>query len=270
MHLESLEKRNLMKYASDFKKDNQKITMVTCYDYSFAKILNDSDIDAILVGDSLGMVIYGHSDTLKVSLEMMVSHTEAVRRGAPNKFIVADMPFLSTRKGLEIAMDSAHSLMKAGANAIKVEGVRGQEKIILAFIEAGIPVMGHLGLTPQYYQNLGGFKVQGKGLDAEEELIAQSRVLTNLGVFSIVLECVPSFLASKIQTEVDVPIIGIGAGVNVCGQVLVLNDLLGITEDKFKFVRHFSCLKKDILTSVNSYCDSVRDHSFPSKEESFQ
>jgi len=259
-----------MKYVKSFIRSEKKLSMVTCYDYTFAKLIHQTDVDCILVGDSLGMVVYGHDNTLSVSIEMMALHTRAVRRGCPDKIIISDMPFLSSRKGEQYAMDVAHQLMSAGASGIKLEGVTGQEKVISSLIQAGIPVMGHLGLTPQYYQSLGGFRVQGRDEKSFEEIIHQALLLEDLGVFSIVLECVPKMLAKQIQEKVSIPVIGIGAGVDVDGQVLVLHDLLGLTLDKFKFVRDFSNLDKSVISGVNSFVQEVNDKKFPNLDESFQ
>ncbi len=259
-----------MKYVKNFKRNDKKLSMVTCYDYTFAKLINQTEVDCILVGDSLGMVVYGHENTLSVTTEMMKLHTEAVKRGCPDKIIISDMPFLSTRKGIPYAMEVAHQLMSAGSSGIKVEGVIGQEQVISSLVQSGIPVMGHLGLTPQYYQSLGGFRVQGRDKKSFEEIIHQALVLEDLGVFSIVLECVPNSLAKQIQEKLSIPIIGIGAGVDVDGQVLVLHDLLGLSSDQFKFVRDFSSLNSKVIEGINSYVKEVNQKSFPNLEESFQ
>ncbi len=259
-----------MKYVKNFKKGEKKLSMVTCYDYTFAKLISQTEIDCILVGDSLGMVVYGHENTLSVTTQMMKLHTEAVKKGCPDKIIISDMPFLSTRKGISYAMDVAHELMSAGCSGIKVEGVIGQEKVISSLVQSGIPVMGHLGLTPQYYQSLGGFKVQGRDKESFEEIVHQALLLEDLGVFSIVLECVPNSLAKQIQEKVSIPIIGIGAGVDVDGQVLVLHDLLGLSGEKFKFVRDFSSLNTNVIEGINSYVLEVNEEKFPSLDESFK
>ncbi len=264
------EKRNSMKYAKDFIRSHKKITMVTCYDFTFAKILEESSVDSILVGDSLGMVVYGHDDTLGVDVDTMAKHTAAVRNGARSKFIIADMPFLSARKGMTFAMEAAHKLMSAGASAIKIEGVIGQEEILKALVNAGIPVMGHLGLTPQYYQSLGGFRVQGKQAEVHQEILRQAKILEALGIFSIVLECVPNKLAKEIHQHLEIPIIGIGAGQEVDGQVLVLHDLLGLSGANFKFIKEFSDLKTKTLEGISSYISEVNQELFPSDKESFQ
>ncbi|MBN2617715.1 MAG: 3-methyl-2-oxobutanoate hydroxymethyltransferase, partial [Spirochaetales bacterium] len=179
---------------NDFKKyktDNQKISMITCYDYWSASIIEESDIDTILVGDSVAMISHGCTSTLPATIELMEMHTQWVRRGAPNKFIIADMPFLSHRKSLDSVLDSAGKLMAAGANAIKIEGVRGHQENIKYIVESGIPVIGHLGLTPQSFNSFGGFKLQSKTEEATLQLIEDAKLLEELGCFSIVLECVP-------------------------------------------------------------------------------
>ena len=259
----------------DFKKmkdKKQKISMVTCYDYWSANILNDTSIDSILVGDSLSMIVYGHDSTIHATEEMMSAHTQAVSKGAPNKFVISDMPFLSVRKDLSFAMNTVEKLVRAGAKALKIEGVTGHEKIIKHIVESGIPVMGHLGLTPQSILKLGGFKVQGKNDAAELELIEQAKKFEKLGCFSIVIECVPESVASNITKTINIPTIGIGAGSSVDGQVLVLQDLLGINSNYFnpRFVRTYLDGNQQIKTAIEKFHIDIREKAFPQKEESYQ
>lgn len=252
------------------KKDQRKLSMVTCYDACMAKALSETEIDMLLVGDSVAMVMHGHADTLAADVTMMTTHTAAVRRGAANKFIVADMPFLSTRKGLNFAVEAAGELMRAGANAVKIEGVQGQKEIIAHIVESGIPVMGHLGLTPQSVHQLGGYKVQGKGDLDSERIMSEARGLEDAGAFSLVLECVPSTLAHEITSHLEISTIGIGAGVHVDGQVLVLQDMLGMSGGfQPKFLRRYAGGLEMIQTAVNRYHKDVVETNFPNVDESY-
>lgn len=253
------------------KSSGKKISMITCYDYWSAQILNKSQVDCILVGDSLAMVMHGHSTTLPASIELMALHTSAVVKGAPNKFIIADLPFLSYRKTLSENMAAVETLMKTGAHAVKLEGAAGNLDLIRHIVESGIPVMGHLGLTPQSIHQLGGFRVQGRDSDSSKRLAEQAHALQQHGCFSLVLECVPSDLAEEISQQLEIPTIGIGAGPNTDGQVLVLQDMLGLNEGfKPKFLREFMSGAEQILSAVNNYDDVVKDSSFPNIEESYE
>jgi 3-methyl-2-oxobutanoate hydroxymethyltransferase len=242
------------------KDEGRKISMVTCYDYSSARAVAESSIDCILVGDSVAMTIHGYPTTLSATTAMMALHTAAVARGAVNKFIIADLPFLSYRKGLKDAMDSVHELMSAGAHAVKLEGVRGHAEIIRHIVDSGVPVMGHLGLTPQSVHQLGGMKV----------LSSQARELEAAGCFAIVLECVP-YEAARIVTELlKIPTIGIGAGANVSGQVLVYQDLIGLNPGfKPKFLRVYANAFEIIQTALNDYNNDVKAGLFPSESEGY-
>jgi 3-methyl-2-oxobutanoate hydroxymethyltransferase len=252
------------------KNAGRKISMVTCYDYSSARAVAESNIDCILVGDSLAMVMHGHPTTLSATTAMMALHTVAVARGAPTKFIVADLPFLSYRKGLKDAMDSVQELMSAGAHAVKLEGVRGHADIVRHIVESGVPVMGHLGLTPQSINLLGGMKVQARTDAAVEMLAAQARELEEAGCFSLVLECVPSEAARKVTDLLKIPTIGIGAGPNVDGQVLVYQDVLGLNPGfKPKFLRTYANTFGVIQAALNAYDRDVKGGSFPSDSESY-
>jgi 3-methyl-2-oxobutanoate hydroxymethyltransferase len=245
--------------------------MITCYDYTFARLLSNSAIDGILVGDSAGMVMHGHSSTLSMSVELMKLHTEAVVRGAPGKFVVVDMPFLSFRKGLSAALDAAQILMSAGAHALKLEGVDGHEDVIQSLTQSGIPVMGHIGLQPQSVRAYGGFKVQGRNGDAAQVIARQANVLEELGAFAVVLECIPAALARDITKALSIPPIGIGAGAACDGQILVLQDLLGMNMDFHpKFARPFSDGARTVLDAVAHFDEAVKTGAFPSIEESYQ
>ena len=252
------------------KLKKQKISMMTCYDYTFARILNDSNVDCLLVGDSAAMVMHGHPSTLPASVNLMALHTAAVVRGAPGKFIVADMPFLSYRTSLSETVHAAGKLMKAGAHAIKLEGAKGNLQIIQHLVESGIPVMGHLGLTPQSIHQLGGFKVQGKELKQQQEIIEDAIALETAGCFATVLECVPAQLAKTISEKLNIPTIGIGAGVNCDGQVLVLQDMLGMN-DQFspKFLRKYLDGFQLIKEAANHFHADVTEKQFPTESESY-
>jgi 3-methyl-2-oxobutanoate hydroxymethyltransferase len=244
--------------------------MVTCYDYSSARAVDQSSVDCILVGDSLAMTMHGFPNTLSATTEMMAMHTAAVARGAPSKFIVGDMPFLSYRKGLKEAMDCVHELMSAGAHSVKLEGVRGHGDIVRHIVDSGVPVMGHLGLTPQSVNQLGGMKVQAKTDVAVELLASQAHELEDAGCFALVLECVPAEAARKVTELLKIPTIGIGAGPGVSGQVLVYQDLLGLNPSfKPKFLRTYASAFEIIQAALDSYDDDVKGGKFPSQDESY-
>lgn len=252
------------------KQENKPISMITCYDSWSAAIIEESDIDCILVGDSLAMTMHGHDSTIPADTDLMALHTAAVRRGAPTSFIIGDMPFLSFRKGLVPAMEAVEKLMKAGANAVKLEGVDGHKEIIRHIAGSGVPVMGHIGLTPQSVNQLGGYRVQGKTDEKAQQLIDEALALEEAGCFSIVLECVPAQIGKIISEKLTIPTIGIGAGNGCDGQVLVLQDMLGLN-NKFqpKFVRTFMDGFNTIKTSLNEYDSVVKDRSFPEEKESY-
>jgi 3-methyl-2-oxobutanoate hydroxymethyltransferase len=258
----------------DFQKmkdEGRKISMITCYDYSSARAVADSNIDCILVGDSLAMTMHGYPTTLSATTAMMALHTAAVAKGAPAKFIIGDLPFLSYRKGLKAAMDAVHELMSAGANAVKLEGVRGHAEIVRHIVDSGVPVMGHLGLTPQSVHGLGGMKVQARTNAAVKVLAAEARELEDAGCFAIVLECVPAQGARKVTELLKVPTIGIGAGAHVSGQVLVYQDMLGLNPGfKPKFLRVYADTFEAIRTALNAYDSDVKSGAFPSESESYR
>jgi 3-methyl-2-oxobutanoate hydroxymethyltransferase len=254
-----------------FKAENKKISMITAYDYSFAKIINKTNIDCILVGDSLSMVIHGNDSTLGATPEMMAMHTAAVSKGASDKFIVGDMPFLSFRKGIPAAMDCVEKLMRAGANCVKLEGVTGHEDVISHIVNSDVPVMGHLGLTPQSIHKFGGYKVQGRDKEAAKSLYNQAKKLEELGCFAVVLECIPEQIAEEITGSLSIPTIGIGAGSKTDGQVLVLQDMLGMFEDiSPKFVKHYLQGFALINDAVNKFDSEIKDGAYPSDKESYR
>ena len=262
-----------MKSVLDFaaaKAAGRRISMVTCYDSSFARVIEASKVDCILVGDSAAMVVHGHGDTLAATVEMMAVHTAAVRRGAPTRFLIGDMPFLTFRKGVPAALDAVAELMRAGAQAVKLEGVAGHEDVIEAIVGSGVPVMGHLGLTPQSVNALSGFRVQGRREDDAVRIIEDAKRYEELGCFSIVLECVPSALGARITQAVRIPTIGVGAGPHCDGQVLVLNDLLGFTgSHRPKFVRSYLDGNAVVREAIDRFDSDVKHGAFPAAAESY-
>lgn len=253
------------------KKENEKITMLTAYDYAVAKIIDDANIDVILVGDSLGMVVLGYEDTTKVTVEDIIHHTRAVSRGVKRSMIVADMPFLSYHQGKYNSVKNAGRLIQEGnANAIKLEGGIEIIEDIKAIINAGIPVMGHLGLTPQSVNKIGGYYVQGKSVEDAKNIIENAVALEEAGVFAIVLECVPSELSEIITNKLSIPTIGIGAGKYCDGQVLVINDLLGLYQGHIaKFVKQYGNIGENIRNSVEKYIKEVKNIEFPEERHEF-
>ena len=252
------------------KTQRRKLSMVTCYDYTFARLLSQTAIDGILVGDSAAMVMHGHASTLYASVELMRLHTAAVACGAGDKFVVADMPFLSFRKGVAAAMDAAQALMTAGAHALKLEGVDGHQDVIQRLVQSGIPVMGHVGLQPQSVHAYGGFRVQGRNGDSACEILRQATALEQLGAFAIVLECVPARLAEEISNALRIPTIGIGAGAGCDGQILVLQDLLGMNVDfRPKFARPFLDGVRSVLDAVAAFDEAVKAGTFPAAGETY-
>ncbi|MFA5323110.1 MAG: 3-methyl-2-oxobutanoate hydroxymethyltransferase [Smithella sp.] len=263
------------KTTADIKKmkvSGEKITMLTAYDYGMASILDESGIDIILVGDSLGNVVLGYDSTLPVTMEDMLHHTKAVSRAVKNAMIVADMPFLSYQVSTEAALTNAGRFLKeADAQAVKLEGGREFSEIVHKMTYAGIPVMAHLGLTPQSVHQLGGYKVQGKKEDAAERIMQDAKILEEAGVFAVVLECVPEKLAAEISEALSIPTIGIGAGVHCDGQVLVVNDMLGMYDRMTpKFVKKYANLNLEIKKAVKNYIGEVKNSNFPDSEHSFK
>lgn len=254
------------------KKKNEKISMLTAYDYSTAKLLDQAGVDTLLVGDSLGMVMLGYENTLQVTMEDMLHHTKAVSRGVKRAMIIADMPFLSYHISVEEAIRNAgRFIQEAGAQAVKLEGGKNVIDQIKGIIAAQIPVLGHLGLTPQSVNMFGGFKVQGKDVEAAERIIEEALMLQEAGVFSIVLECVPEKLAKIISEKLYIPTIGIGAGKYCDGQVLVIQDMLGMYSDFVpKFVKQYASVGERIIEAVKSYDEEVKTSTFPEEKHTFK
>ena len=253
------------------KDGKRPITMLTAYDYSMAKILDSAGVDALLVGDSLGMVVQGNDSTISVTVDEMIYHAKAVIRGTKRALVVVDMPFMSYHTSSDDAVKNAGRLMKeGGAHAVKLEGGVEYAEIIHQIVRAQIPVMGHIGMTPQSVHMFGGFKVQGKNLAQAQRIIDDAKALEEAGVFSIVLECVPEELSKLISEIVSVPTIGIGAGKYCDGQVLVCNDMLGMFNDFVpKFVKQFAHLSTDIESAVTTYIEEVSTNDFPKAEHTF-
>jgi len=255
----------------DKKHNNQKITMLTAYDFSLAAMVEAAGIDVILVGDSLGNVILGYENTLAVTMDDMIHHTRAAARGAKNTMIVGDMPFLSYHISIQEAVRNAgRFIQEGGAQAVKLEGGRERVDTIKAIIDAQIPVMGHIGLTPQSVHQFGGFKIQGKDLESARKLINDADALEKAGCFAIVLEGVPSELARRITEETAIPTIGIGAGPHCDGQVLVINDMLGMYGGHIpKFVKKFANLQPIIMEGLKAYKEEVEAGTFPGAEHGY-
>ena len=254
------------------KEKNEKLTMLTAYDYSTAKIIDEAGINGILVGDSLGMVCLGYEDTLSVTMEDMIHHTKAVARGAKNTLVVADMPFMSYQTSVYDAVVNAGRLIKEGrAHVVKLEGGVEVCDKIEAIVKASIPVMAHIGLTPQSVNAFGGFKVQGKDEEAAKNLIEAALAVQKAGAFAVVLECVPAKLAAIITEKLSIPTIGIGAGAQCDGQILVYQDMLGMYSDFTpKFVKKYENLGEKMNVAFKKYIEEVKDGIFPGEEHSFK
>ncbi|MFI8713089.1 3-methyl-2-oxobutanoate hydroxymethyltransferase [Brevibacillus brevis] len=253
------------------KETRTPITMVTAYDYPSAKLVDEAGVDMILVGDSLGMVVLGYDSTIPVTMEDMLHHTRAVTRGAKRAFVVTDLPFLSYHGTVEEAVKNAGRLMQEGlAKAVKMEGGRELAPIITRCVQAGIPVVGHIGLTPQSVHQLGGYKVQGRDLEAAKKLLDEALAIQEAGAFAIVLECVPEEVAGMIADKLDIPVIGIGAGATCDGQVLVFHDMVGYASDITpKFVKRYANIGETIREAVETYNKEVEARSFPGQEHVF-
>ena len=264
--------KNTVATFKKMKNEGTKISMLTAYDYSTAKLVDEAGINSILIGDSLGMVMLGYEDTLSVTMEDMIHHTAAVARGAKNALVIADMPFMSYEVSIEQAVINAGRLMKEGrANAVKLEGgVRVAEQI-KAITKAGIPVCAHIGLTPQSVNAFGGFKVQGKTTEAAQQMIDDALAVQEAGAFAVVLECVPAKLAAIISEKLDIPTIGIGAGAGCDGQVLVYQDMLALFSDfKPKFVKHFGNIGPQMTAAFKAFDEEIKAGTFPSEEHTFK
>lgn len=264
-----------MKTVSTFQrlKDNgEKIAMLTAYDYSTAQVLDKAEIDAILVGDSLAMVVLGHENTYNITIDEMLIFISAVARGATNSFIIGDMPFMSYNLSVAQGLENAGKMIKAGANAVKLEGCNDHIiSLVKRCTETGIPVLGHLGFTPQLMNTLGGHKIQGKTSDKIEAILESAKKLEEAGCFGIVLELMPADSAKYITDNLKIPTIGIGAGVNCSGQIVVIDDILGkFTDFTPKFVKKYANLHDEIMQGVLTYKQEVKNSLFPSEKESFE
>ena len=254
------------------KVEGRPSTMITAYDYAMARNVDEAGIDMILVGDSVGNVMLGYSSTIPVTMDAMIHHTQAVVRGTKYALVVGDMPFMSYQASeAEGLMNDGGFLKEGGCAAIKLEGGSEVCPLVKKMVTAGIPVMGHIGLTPQSVNQFGGFKVQGKDVAAAQKLLDDAKALEAAGAFSIVLECVPAALAAKVSELISIPTIGIGAGNGCDGQVLVCNDLLGVSNGFTpKFVKKYRDLHQEIVGAVSEYISDVRDRSFPAPEHTFK
>ncbi len=262
-----------MRSVCDFaraKAEGRKISMVTAYDAWSAALVSRSTVDTILVGDSAAMVVHGHATTLSATVALLALHTRAVARGARGKFVIADLPFLSFRKGIPAAISAVGALVRSGAQAVKLEGVDGHEDVIRQIVGSGVPVMGHVGLTPQSVHQFGGFRVQGRNEAEASTVRRQALRLEELGCFAVVLECIPAELAAGITAELAIPTIGIGAGAGTDGQVLVLQDLWGVDATPSpRFVRRYLDGAGLLTDALNQYDADVKQAEFPRPEESY-
>ncbi len=255
----------------DMKQRKEKIPMLTAYDYVTAKMVDEAGVPLILVGDSLGMVMLGYESTIPVTMEEMIHHTKAVVRGAKKALIIGDMPFMSYHISVPDALhNAARFIQEGGAQAVKLEGGEVVAEKVRRLVDCGIPVMGHIGLTPQSIHQLGGFKVQGKVVEVARKLLNDARILEEAGAFAIVLECIPAPLSKLITQKLAIPTIGIGAGPDCDGQVLVISDMLGLyTEFVPKHVKQYAKLAGEIKNAVSSYISEVKSRSFPTMEQSY-
>lgn len=263
--------KNINDFAKS-KKEKKPISMVTCYDYGFARLVEQTDIDVILIGDSLGNAIAGYESTIPVTVDQMIYHTEIVKRGAPSKFIVCDLPFMSYHVSIEDSLRNSGRIMKeTGCNAVKLEGGEDFVPVVKALVKASIPVMGHLGLTPQSVHKLGGYTVQGRDEDKRKIMIRDAKMLEEAGAFSLVLEMVPEELAKEITESISIPTIGIGGGRYCDGQVLVINDLLGMNESFTpKFLKKYADLSSIVRNALNEYNSEVKSGTFPAENNVFK
>lgn len=251
------------------KLDQTPIAMVTAYDASFARLAMEAEIDILLVGDSLGMAVQGQRDTLSVSMDEMIYHTQMVRRGAPTGLVMADLPFLSDVDIPTVLRNAGRLIQEGGADIVKIEATAAKAGLVQAITDAGIAVCAHVGLLPQKVRQLGGYRVRGRDIDDAAIVIRDAEVLVHAGAAMVVVECVPNTLGARIAKSVDVPVIGIGAGAEVDGQVLVMNDLLGMNPQPARFVRDFLRGRGSILHALQAYTAAVRNRSFPAEHEGF-
>jgi 3-methyl-2-oxobutanoate hydroxymethyltransferase len=257
-------------YFRNCKQSGKKITIVTSYDYYTAKIVNNTKVDGILVGDCSSMVMHGETNTVFSDIHVLAHHVKWVAKGAPSKFLIASMPFLSTKKGVDSAIENVEILMKAGAQAVKMEGADGNEKVFETLTVAGIPVVGHVGLMPSMHYMTGGFKVQGKTEEDAKRIVEQARKMQDLGCIAAVLEAVPENVGKMVAEALEIPVIGVGAGLHVDGQALVLQDLLGlITDFKPKFVHTYLNGADLFSNAINEFVNDVHTLHFPGKDECY-
>lgn len=242
----------------NFKKD-KKIVMITCYNWYEALIISKTDIDAVLVGDSLAMTVYGYDSTIYATPQMMIEHTKAVKKGLSNKMIITDMPFISFRMDKYFALKVASEFIKAGADAVKIEGIDGHEDTISHIIQSGIPVMGHLGITPQYIKSIGKFSRKGKEDKEIKKLINDAKKLQSIGCFSIILECVMPEVAERITNMLKIPVIGIGSGEKTDGQIIVIHDILGLYPNSPSFAQKYDDISTRIKAAIEKYVKDVRN-----------
>jgi 3-methyl-2-oxobutanoate hydroxymethyltransferase len=263
-----------MKTVRDFaryKAEHRRISIVTAYDAWSARIIARSRVDAILVGDSVAMVMHGHDTTIPATVGLMALHVRAVARACGGKFLIGDLPFLSYRRGIAAAISAVSALVRSGAQAVKLEGVDGHEDVIRHIVGSGVPVMGHIGLTPQSVNQLGGFRVQGTNETDASTLLRQAQTLEHLGCFAIVLECIPADLAGRIGSALTIPTIGIGAGPQTDGQVLVLQDMLGLDQTRTpRFVRRYLDGEGMIAAALDEYDADVKEARFPDLQETYR
>jgi 3-methyl-2-oxobutanoate hydroxymethyltransferase len=254
-----------------FKERGEHFVMLTAYDFASARLLDESGVPLILVGDSLSMVMLGHASTLPVTVDEMLHHTAAVVRGAPNSLVVGDMPFMSYQGSVESGMENAGRFLKeASANAVKLEGGGRVVELVGRLVDAGIPVMGHIGLTPQSVNQFGGYRVQGRTDEQAHRLVQDAKDLQAAGIFSLVLEAIPSAVATEITQSVEVPTIGIGAGPHCDGQVLVWHDFLGITEGRLpKFVKRYATLADEIRRAISAFTEDVATGKYPGPDQTY-
>ncbi|MDR3442853.1 MAG: 3-methyl-2-oxobutanoate hydroxymethyltransferase [Legionella sp.] len=253
------------------KQEQQKISMLTCYDYPSACTIAESSIDCVLVGDSVAMAVHGHPTTITATMEMMILHTQAVARGLKQQFLITDLPFLQHKISLAKTVEHVTCLLQAGAHAVKIEGADADTcQTITYLVNAGVPVIGHIGLTPQSIHQLGGFRVQGKNQKQADSLMQQAQNLEAAGCFAVVVECVPQQLSKAITQSLNIPTIGIGAGADTDGQVLVWHDMLGLqTSFNPKFVKRYAQGKDILLEAINTYVNQVQQANFPTPEHAF-
>lgn len=264
-------KKNVLTFQK-LKDNNEKIAMLTAYDYSTAQVIDEAQIDGILVGDSLAMVALGYENTYNITIDEMLIFIKAVARGAKNSFIIGDMPFMSYNLSIEQGLENASKMIKAGAHAVKLEGCNDHiVELTQRCVESGIPVLSHLGFTPQLMNIIGGHRIQGKTADNTERILEYAKKLEKAGAFAVVLELMPEISAEYITMNLSIPTIGIGAGAGCSGQIVVTDDILGkFTDFTPKFIKKFANIHDVILDGVNSYIKEVKDGVFPSEKESFQ